>query len=99
MKRTKKIKVHGVSIDVDGTDTHWTVSTSPGPELQAQGISPLRATMPKCLCDFSRLNRKLTRGGRCRRCHGLDALAVGTYMVRLLRAYPKQTVEVPVAVR
>lgn len=98
MARTRKIKVHAVSIDVDETATHWVVYASPGIELQAQGVRPLRAKMPKCVCDFSRVYRILERGnqgGRCTRCWGRDTASIAVYTARLLKAYPKVTVEIP----
>lgn len=98
MARTKKIKVHGVSIDVDETATHWVIWSSPGIELQALGIKPLRAKFPKCTCDFTRLHRVLEKGnlaGRCTRCWGRDTASVAVYVTRLLKRYPKVTVEVP----
>lgn len=97
MARTKKIKVHGVSIDLDETQTHWLVYVSPGNELQAQGINPLRATRAKCVCNTGTRLPWLTVGGVCKYedCKGWTVLAAANYVAKLLRAYPKVTVEVP----
>jgi hypothetical protein len=97
--RTKKIKVHGVSIDVDETATHWVVYASPGIELQAQGITPLRAKRAKCLCGTANARiPSVSSAGTCRYgdCRGWTVFGVTTYMAKLLRSYPKVTVEVPV---
>jgi hypothetical protein len=102
--RTKKIKVHAVSIDVDETATHWVVYVSPGIELQALGINPLRAKRAKCRCD-QRTNDEPWElpsyrvDGTCKSCRSWTAIGAATYMRKLLRSYPKVTVEIPVPVR
>lgn len=91
--RTKKIKIHAVSIDVDETATHWVVYVSPQIYAQSLGITPHRAKLAKCLCVcFS------GQGNRCRWCGNWSAEGMARYFIRLLRSYPKQTVEVEVQV-
>lgn len=92
MARTRKIKVLDISMDVDETSTHWLIYVSPGITLQAQGISPYRGKLAKCLDTFPRLN---SRGEKCLKCRGVTPLGMADVVRRLLRNYPKTTVEVP----
>lgn len=96
MARTRKIKVHDISLDVDETSTHWLIYVSPGITLAAQGIHPYRGRLAKCLDEFPRLDR---RGAKCLVCRGVTPLGMADVVRRLLRSYPKVTVEVEAAPR
>lgn len=91
MPRTKKIKVHTVNLDLDETPTHWLVFVSPLLAAQALGISYHRARLPRCLCE-----RYGGKAARCRWCKGWSVDGMSRYVARLLRSYPKQTVEITV---
>lgn len=90
MARTRKIKVHSVNLDVDETSTHWLVYVSPQIYAQSLGIAPHRAKLAKCVCPFP---GHLARD-RCSWCGNWHPHGLVNYTVRLLRSYPKQTVEV-----
>src|SRR3954471_21172595 len=90
-RRTRKGKALGISVDLDETITHWLIWISPGAELAALGISPHRARLGKCGCA----ERVVRANGRCRICKGWDSVGVADYVIKLIRSYPKITVQVP----
>jgi hypothetical protein len=94
-RRTRKVKALGISVDLDETITHWLIWISPGAELAALGISPHRTRLGKCGCA----DHVVWASGRCKLCKGWGAVGVADYVIRLIRSYPKITVQVPAAKR
>lgn len=92
--RPRKLKVWGVSLELDETASHWLVWVSPSRDLVVQGISPHRARLAKCSCETWSAVAVGTKAGRCS-CGGWNVYGIAVYIRQLLKTYPKVTVEVP----
>lgn len=92
--RTRTFKVLPVNLEVDETATHWLVFVSPRPEAQALGISYHRARLPKCKCPWPGHQER----ARCSICGSFHPHGMVSYLIKLLRSYPKVKVQVKVPV-